>query len=131
MHGCLLCRKKGKPCSFAEHSLERADVAQSSLELDGLQQRVDQLERYSRELETRLSMLEKPLSASAVLPAVQAQDGKPQVGYFALLQNLGEERASAWEFQERLFSATSLAGYTDVVARGLVTADQVDMAFQL
>jgi len=47
----------------------------------------------------------------------------------AMIENMGQTQS--WPFDERLYSMQSKKGFPDVIKRGLVSRNEVDMAFQL
>lgn len=144
--GCLVCRKRSRPCSLTESSLldgrargSPSVVEETAAELRG---RLDMVEARAWEMEERLRAIEtgsahltphraysnQQSSSLGPTPLQPQMDPVEDVDLYAT-RLAGRHHAGL--FDERLFSPIDVKGYPDAVQRGLVSAEQVDMAFQM
>jgi hypothetical protein len=144
--GCLVCRRRNKPCSLTESATTdgRLRASPSVVEETAaeLRNRLDVVEARAWEMEQRLRAVES--SSAHVTPrtghSIQQSSStgptplQPQmdtVEDIDLHTTRLVGRHHAGLFDERLFSPIDVKGYPDAMQRGLVPADQVDMAFQV
>lgn len=146
VEGCLVCRKRNRPCSLTESSTTdgRARASPSIVEETAaeLRGRLDMVEARAWEMEERLRAVEtrsthvtpqgsysNQQSSSMGPTPLQPQLEAVEDVDLHMTRLVGRHHAGL--FDERLFSPIDTKGYPDAVQRGLVSAEQVDMAFQM
>ena len=142
LEGCLRCRTKRKDCSLVESGA--ADLRQTSTDpgpfAAELESRIEATEEGWRMLSRRVDTLERGLYATANAPSGTSTSGLVQaptpsltpvprpIGVSPMFQALNW---SQLPLSETIFNLSSEDGFPDPVARGVVTMEQMEMAFHL
>lgn len=141
IEGCMLCRKRGKSCSLAvstsQHPLSQANGRTPSTQVGDLQEPVYALHDRVQYLEERLRQLEEPLNPllaerRSVIPMHDMETPLPAPRHPVenpLLQP--RSFANAIRFDESMFCSSNSASYPNIIARGYISQEKVDGAFQL
>jgi hypothetical protein len=132
--GCLRCRTKNKTCSLVHAEVERSASRSRAPDDEGYG-RIAAMEEGWNLLHQRLDRLEQSMSFRPPLPATNSASNlitptatpRP-VDIHKMFTTLNWHSVP---MTERIFTVASDLGYPDPVARGLVSAEQMEMAFHL
>jgi hypothetical protein len=133
--GCLRCRSKNKICSLVQAEVERSASRSHAPGEEGYG-RLAAMEEGWNLLHQRLDRLEQSMCSRPTLPATTSSSSNfitpaatPRpVDIHEIYTTLHWHSVP---MTERIFTVASDLGYPDPVARGLVTAAQMEMAFHL
>lgn len=133
--GCLRCRSKNKICSLVQAEVERSTSRSRAPDEEDCG-RLTAMEEGWIVLRRRLDRLEQQTYSHRALPAMASSSSNiitpattPRpVDIHQLFTTLNWHSIP---MTERVFTVASDLGYPDPVARGLVSADQMEMAFHL
>jgi hypothetical protein len=146
--GCLRCRSKSKSCSLIRpephsprsqpHESETATtvrLAEMEAEWNVLRQRLDRLENdmSARPLMTTMPSVRPPMitmpSDSVTHLNTPASYASPRpLGIHAIFTTLQWQSIA---LTERVFNVSSDLGYPDPVSRGIVSSEEMELAFHL
>lgn len=136
--GCLRCRSKSKSCSLVmpemrpqppqTHTVDasaRNRLTEMEAEWQALRQRLDRLER---DISTRPTLTTIPSGSISHVNTPSSSAAVRPVGIHEIYTT------NHWEsvaMTERVFNVASDLGYPDPVSRGIVSAEEMEMAFHL
>jgi hypothetical protein len=136
--GCLRCRSKGVSCSLIE-SVNGDELGEKND--DEIRTRLDSMEEGWRSLDVKLDRLEQYIHSIPSAPTSSSANNLPTPGRVPILTPIPRPvdihalfTTIHWHsvaVTERVFTVSSDLGYPDPVLRGLVTLDQMEMAFHL
>jgi hypothetical protein len=130
--GCLRCRNKSKLCSLVEASVPQPV---GDWHEDDLRARLDRMEEAWRSTNNKVDRLEQythslpvtqPSSSTTQMPTPVALHPTRPVGIHELFTTIHWHSIA---ITERVYNVSSGLGYPDPVLRGIVTEDQMEMAF--
>ena len=132
--GCLRCRTKKKACSLVHAEAERS-ASRSHAPDEAEYSRLAAMEEGWNLLHQRLDRLEQNMYARPPLPSTTSTNNivtpaatpRP-VDIHKIFTTLHWQSVP---MTERIFTLASDLGYPDPVTRGLVSAEQMEMAFHL
>ena len=132
--GCLRCRTKNKNCSLVQAEAERS-ASRSRAPDEAECSRLSAMEEGSNRLHQRLDRLEQNMYSRPPLP--------PTISTSSIVTPAATPRpvdihkmftTLDWYWvpmTERIFTVASDLGYPDPVTRGLMSVEQMEMAFHL
>lgn len=133
--GCYRCRKRHDRCSFLDSPPDTPapnvppDIRDKLDHMEGLESRIERLEAALLQAQGQV--------ASAVNESPSLSNHSPVEVLKVPCRPSHKGVLPLWtadhpmSFDERMFSTADVTGYPDVVGAGLVTREQVDMAFQM
>jgi len=134
--GCLRCRSKSKICSLIQADTERSQsISRAPVSEDN--RRIAEMEEGLSLLHERMDRLEQSLFARPTLPASNSASNIVTPSAMSISRPIDVHRIFTtlhWHsvaITERIFTVASDLGYPNPVSRGLVTSDQMEMAFHL
>lgn len=134
--GCLRCRSKNKACSLVREEAERS--ASHSRPPEAVEdRRIAAMEEGWNVMHQRLDRLEQNLYTRPTLPATTSASNIPTPSATPIPRPVEIHKIFTsihWysvPINERIFTVASDRGYPDPVARGLVSSEQMEMAFHL
>jgi len=136
--GCLRCRSKSKSCSLvmpeiqpqprSVHTVDdttRTRLSEMEAEWQVLRQRLDRLEH---DLFTRPSLATIPSGSATHANTPSSSAPVRPVGIHEIYTTLHWQSVA---LTERVFNVASDLGYPDPVVRGIVSAEEMELAFHL